>query len=948
MTASPNFQLSSDGGSNYSAVGTPFAYSTALAYNAAGSYSIKARLDSTADVVTATWTLINADADSIASLPTVTTNADKTCTFSVPKQGGAWLLRCTVTDGTNTQRSSTLKISVKVSNGNELIAVGEQYEASTTYGWNKVFNDSQKAGGAGTLGGDVSGAAGANTVDKIKNLAVSVAGVAAGKALVSDGTGFETSTNFRTNVVQAGGYQAPTSSPFSFSSAAVSYASDANKTLSSSEYNCHDLTVTSAVSLTATRDLVLPLTAGGTWRIYNGTTGSQSIRAIGATGTGVTIASGQWGTVRADGTNVVSVAAAGGGGGSTPTGTGFVHVTAGVQDGAAQLVVNADVNAAAAIDVTKLALGAANKVLWSDGATNQWANIISLTRIDLSSNYRLNGGVALGYTTTTLEVGAQTTWTSISNILGSAGTFDWYFAATKYLSISQSAGALALTPAVGAASFTLQQTDTTTASATGAPTLIGAQWATGTTATGGAMSIVAGYGTAQGGAALLRGGDATAGNGGDAIVAAGVGTGGTNGVLQLRWGSSTGISYTKSSTTITALAGASYTSLTHGYTDLGTNSATGGVMAVRGQTCTGTTSIGGDMRVGPGGGTSRPGSMLLAFGATDLVTFTFNASGYQWTIDSSATSVVWNQTGASGAGTGAVWSVTAQSRTSGTGGELRLGGGTGSGSSTHGPVSFYIGGSEVGRWNTSGYLNAKKYTGLSGNAYAYATLDKDVSAGGTITLSSSEYCFHDINCTGAMASATLVVLPATAGGSWRITNNATGAFALGVQLSGGRIYYIGKAQTETFRCDGASLYTINEKPAIQVLTEGIIDYNGTSGTNTDTTIYTISALVSCLITGVELYLDTAQTGATSVCTLTVGTSAGGAQYIVSQTITTATTAGTAYGLALTDLGTQFDAAKGYVFYSNRTSSSIVARCARSVATVTAGKLRYRVLGMITG
>lgn len=314
MTASPNFQLSSDGGSTYSAVGTPFAYSTALAYNAAGSYSIKARLDSTADVVTATWTLINADADSIASLPTVTTNADKTCTFSVPKQGGAWLLRCTVTDGTNTQRSSTLKISVKVSNGNELIAVGEQYEASTTYGWNKVFNDSQKAGGAGTLGGDVSGAAGANTVDKIKNLAVSVAGIAAGKALVSDGTGFETSTNFRTNVVQAGGYQAPTSSPFSFSSAAVSYASDANKTLSSSEYNCHDLTVTSAVSLTATRNLVVPLTAGGTWRVYNGTTGAQSIQVIGSSGTGVTIANGQWGMVRANGTNVVSVAAAGGGG----------------------------------------------------------------------------------------------------------------------------------------------------------------------------------------------------------------------------------------------------------------------------------------------------------------------------------------------------------------------------------------------------------------------------------------------------------------------------------------------------------------------------------------------------------------------------------------------------------------------------------------------------------
>ena len=277
-----------------------------------------------------------------------------------------------------------------------------------------------------------------------------------------------------------------------------------------------------------------------------------------------------------------------------------------------------------------------------------------------------------------------------------------------------------------------------------------------------------------------------------------------------------------------------------------------------------------------------------------------------------------------------------------------LGGGTGSGSTTHGAVTFTIGGSEVGRWDTNGYLNAKKYTGLSGNAYAYATLDKDISAGGTITLSSSEYNYHDINLTGTMASATIVVLPTTAGGSWRITNNAGGAYACAVQVSGGRLYYIGKAQTETFRVDGASLYTITEKPAVQVLTEGIIDYNGTSGTNTDTTIYTISALVSCLITGVELYLDTAQTGATSVCTMTVGNTAGGTQWILSQTINTATAAGTAYGLATTDLGSNFDATKGYLYYSNRTSGSIIVRCARSVATVTAGKLRYRVLGMITG
>lgn len=46
---------------------------------------------------------------------------------------------------------------------------------------------------------------------------------------------------------------------------------------------------------------------------------------------------------------------AGGGGGSTPTGTGFRHITGGTEDGAAALVVNADVDAAAGIVGSKLA-----------------------------------------------------------------------------------------------------------------------------------------------------------------------------------------------------------------------------------------------------------------------------------------------------------------------------------------------------------------------------------------------------------------------------------------------------------------------------------------------------------------------------------------------------------------------------------------------------------------
>ena len=49
-----------------------------------------------------------------------------------------------------------------------------------------------------------------------------------------------------------------------------------------------------------------------------------------------------------------SVSLEGGGGGSVPTGTGFRHVTAGVEDAVAQLVFNLDVDATAQIDESKL------------------------------------------------------------------------------------------------------------------------------------------------------------------------------------------------------------------------------------------------------------------------------------------------------------------------------------------------------------------------------------------------------------------------------------------------------------------------------------------------------------------------------------------------------------------------------------------------------------------
>ena len=85
--------------------------------------------------------------------------------------------------------------------------------------------------------------------------------------------------------------------------AALSMTSDANKTASATEARCDCLVVTSTVSLTATRDIVLPVVKGLVYDVVNSTTGSQSIQFIGATGTGVTVANAKAARIRCDGTN---------------------------------------------------------------------------------------------------------------------------------------------------------------------------------------------------------------------------------------------------------------------------------------------------------------------------------------------------------------------------------------------------------------------------------------------------------------------------------------------------------------------------------------------------------------------------------------------------------------------------------------------------------------------
>jgi len=90
--------------------------------------------------------------------------------------------------------------------------------------------------------------------------------------------------------------------------AAISMTSDANKTLSYQECLARILDVTSTASLTATRNIVLPLVPR-LWIVGNLTTGAQSLQFIGATGTGVTVGNGKRCLIYADGTNIARATA---------------------------------------------------------------------------------------------------------------------------------------------------------------------------------------------------------------------------------------------------------------------------------------------------------------------------------------------------------------------------------------------------------------------------------------------------------------------------------------------------------------------------------------------------------------------------------------------------------------------------------------------------------------
>lgn len=88
-----------------------------------------------------------------------------------------------------------------------------------------------------------------------------------------------------------------------FASRVAISVTTANYTLSTTEYRNKIIYVSG--TLTGNRSVIVPLTTGAHWVVYNNTSGSYTLTVIGATGTGIAITQGCCAIVYTDGTNVL-------------------------------------------------------------------------------------------------------------------------------------------------------------------------------------------------------------------------------------------------------------------------------------------------------------------------------------------------------------------------------------------------------------------------------------------------------------------------------------------------------------------------------------------------------------------------------------------------------------------------------------------------------------------
>lgn len=94
--------------------------------------------------------------------------------------------------------------------------------------------------------------------------------------------------------------------PLRFATATFAFPTDANYTVSADRYRCPVLSITAGVISTG-RSIILPLTAEAVYFVTNNT--AQTVTFIGASGTGVAVATTKSAIIRCDGTNYIRITA---------------------------------------------------------------------------------------------------------------------------------------------------------------------------------------------------------------------------------------------------------------------------------------------------------------------------------------------------------------------------------------------------------------------------------------------------------------------------------------------------------------------------------------------------------------------------------------------------------------------------------------------------------------